>query len=348
MPTPIGSRPPSPITTSHPEDKNTATQSLPSGGAARSLSKEGALSGLSARKKNFTQLPEDIHREIADRLPIADVSRLSRTGRAMHSVFGEEVKSFSSLSEKIGSTADLAELHQLTGIGASEGHETGKQTILGWNKSRQDELFLKVGVQMSNAMKGMSAIPSEKRAALLGQCMTDFCQMRPEELRAAGVFHATTFIKTALPRENQQAFFDRSLAATKAFQPANRANTLRALTTSIFRFPEPAAADSLGDARKNVVNIAKISDGIASAQLKPIVEGLAEHPNLVLLAIGQGDWQSPFNAIVETGSRLSPSDRQFVHKHLNSSLDMIESNFGSAGIDAARERLKALEPPAAE
>jgi hypothetical protein len=225
----------------------------------------------------------------------------------------------------------------LTGIGASEVHETGKQTILGWNKSRQDELFLKVGTKMSAAMKHMSAIPSEKRAALLEQCVTDSATCAPKNSGRQEYFTLPPSLTPSYRERNNNPFLTGLLLRPES---SNR----HALTTVIFRLPEPAAADSLGDARENVVNIAKSSDGEASAQLKPIVEGLAEHPKFVLLATGQADWQSPLNAIVETGSRLSPGDRQVVHKNLNDSLDMIEQISGSVGIDAARERLKALEP----
>ncbi|WP_342706306.1 hypothetical protein OHZ10_33260 [Burkholderia arboris] len=354
MPTSVDSKSSPPILPSQVDDGSEADQRVKSGGATHA-SPHGPLGGLTRYKANLAGLPAEIHQAIAGQLPMADLSRLSRTARTLHERLGGEVRAFASLRKEIDDTSDLAGLHRLTSRVAAEVVGEGKPAIRRSHAGERQPLFFVIGERMYVALKHIVDMPPEQRAGMppeqlaaqFGQYIAGFSQMRPPELAEAGVYYAAASIVNALPRGAQQAVFDRALAAARAFPPEYRSRILIALTEATFRSPDPVSADSLRDARTNTITLANSTDGMAPAQLKPIVERLANHSKLFLMASEGGDWQSPFNAIVDASSRLAPDDRQAVGTLLNDSLDKIESNIDPAGIDAARQRLAMLTPPAA-
>jgi len=326
----VESRSPSPIDPSRAAGETPAAPVARPGGPAESRRNDGPLSGLSRR-------PDHVSQRAGGPGPsqTPTTSRSQQTGSIAHS----RTESFGALRDEINAATDIETLHRLTG------RVPGEQTISPSNEHAAKELLLAIGGKMSEAMTRIN--PNDRsgiNTTQLGQCISAFSRMRPSELAAAGVYQASTLINIALPRDAQQAVFDRSLAVARNISPGNRGMILIALQTAIFRFPEPATPDSLCDARSNLSNIAKSSDGIPSAELKQLVEKLAAHPKLLLLALNEGNWQSAFNAIVDASSRLSPGDRQEVRNRLGDSLDTIEQNIGPAGIDAARQHLKTLEP----
>ncbi len=354
MPIPVDSKSSPPVLPSHVDEGNAADQRVNSGGGAAHAATDGPLGGLTRYQASLTGLPAEIQQGIADHLPMADLSRLSRTTQTLHARLGGEVPAFAALRKEIDRTSDLAGLHRLTSLVAAGVSGEGKPAIRRSHEGDRELLFLAIGERMYGALKHIVDMPQEQRvgmppeqfAAQFERCIADFARMRPPELAEAGVFSAAASILNVLPRGAQQAAVDRSLAAASAFPLAHRSRILGALTQATFRSPDPAAADSLRDARTNTIRIANSACGLAPAQLKPIVEQLTDDHKVFLMALGEGDWQSPFNAIVDASSRLSPDDRQVVNTRLNDSLDMIASNVGPAGIDAARQRLAMQMPPA--